>query len=170
MKRLVFIFFLFFCAGFAVNAQTSETISELTPVPPRTGRLLKKLPKGINYGEPWVIEFDVKTDAVKLADGKTGIAVTIQTSIEELVFESVDDKPTARIKIYVRITSKDKTTAGFFEEKMIINGFSVTDLSEGGKHPVTLKKIFALPEGNYKIAVLISDLYGRGVKFVKFQI
>ncbi len=163
-----------FFASFAVKAQTAETVSELTPVSSNIGKFTKNVPKyrdsilGISYK----IEFAVKVGTVNLPDGKKAVAVIIETRTSELVFETVGGQPTARINVYGRITSKDKTTDGFFEEKIII-GATIEELSDVSKmKSVILRRVFALPAGKYQIGVIVRDIITgmRGVKIIKFQI
>ena len=171
MKRLVFIFFLFFCSSLIIHAQTSEIVSELTPVPANAKKFSKKLPKNksiiIIEDDLW---FQVIMHFVKLPDGKRAVAVTIETLNQELAFE-----PTrARINIYGRITSEDKVTDGF-EELLVVNVDKLKDEADFQKiarNPVRLSKVFNLPDGTYQIGVVIKDLVSgnRGIKLVKFQI
>jgi len=172
MKRLVFIFFLFFCASLTAAAQTSEIISALTPVPAYLGKFSKKMLKGDSYYEPLRIEFAVKIEPIDLSDGKKGMAVIIQIPHEEIVFDDWADKPKAKINIYARITSKDKTTDGFLEEKINVDTYARADLMKLGEKPVTLRRILALPEGKYRITVIVRDIIAniRGIKDLKFQI
>lgn len=162
-----------FLAASTIDAQTAASLSELTPVSSNIGKFTKKVPKykGI-LGESYDIKFDVKIENVNLPPAKKAVAVVIETRATELVFEPVSDQPTARTNFYGRITSKDKITDGFFEEKIITEA-SVEELSDVSKmKSVTLRKVFALPAGKYQIGVIVRDLISgmRGVKIVKFEI
>lgn len=172
--KITFLILLLF-AALTINAQTAETLSELTPIPSNIGKFTKNVPKykdrilGISYE----IKFDVKFESVNLSDGKKAVAVMILANrAEEFVFESLDDVPTARLSVYGRITSKDKSTDGFFEEKSTL----IAPLEELNNIPKTRsvisRKVFALPAGNYQIGVIVRDLITkmRGVRIVKFQI
>lgn len=173
MKQLLLILFVALCSCFVVNAQTSDQVSQLTRVASNIGKFSKRLPPDrnriINEDN---LKFNFLTETINLPDNKKGVAVTIKTIYNEVVFENISDKPTARLNIYGRITSEDKTTDGFFEEK-ISESAEVSDLTKKNlKKEIVLHKIFELSEGNYQIGVIIRDIASgiRGVKIVKFKI
>ncbi len=179
MKSIIFLIFLF---SFVIaNAQTSETISELTPVPSNVGKFSGRLP-----GKK--LKFDVKVEFINLPDKKNGIALTIQTHYNELIFESIGGKPTSRLSVYGRIISNDKKIDGFFEEK-ITTSIEIDDLIDTRGKFVTLRKVFELPDGKYQTGIIVRDLLSsydlsyhgdsldsgtsflkRGIKIIKFRI
>lgn len=178
MKSIIFIFFLFAIAFRFVDAQTSETISELTPVPTNVGKFVGRL-SGKN------LKFNAKIELIDLPDGKKGVVVTIKTNYNELPFEPIGGKPTARMTIYGRITSKDKKTDGFFEEKLVVSMTNEELAYSLHDKYVVLRKVFVLPESKYQIGIIVRDHYlyeffdfyagdmlsiRRGIKIIKFQI
>lgn len=173
MKQMFLtILFVLFVFSF-VKAQTSETISELTPVPPNIGKFSKYPPQ---YKSPYVgnykIKFDANAEVINLSDGKKGVAVTIQITNGELNFADIGGRQTAKIKIYGRVTSKDKTIDGFFEEELETFA-DIEELTTGiYKSPVTLRKMFELPAEKYQIGIIVRDRISgmNGVKVIKFQI
>ena len=155
MKTKIFIGLLCLSASLNIKSQTAETTSELTPVPSNIGRFTKNVPKVKNpiLDDDQEIRFDVKVEAVNPANGKKAFAVIIQTTNDQLVFENIGGKETARISIYGRITSKDKKTDGFFEETSTITA-TIEELSDFTKmKPIFLRKVFALPKENTKSAL-----------------
>jgi hypothetical protein len=169
IKLLIILLFAFLNVG----AQTAETLGNLTPVPLTVGKFTKNVPRE-KYAvlKDEKVKFDVKTEPVNLPDGKKAVAVIIQTSAREIVFENIGGAETAKVGFYGRITSKDKKTDGFFEEKIITTA-TIEELTDSIKlKPVLLSKVFALPEGKYQIGVIVRDLISgaRGVKIIKFQI
>ena len=173
MKRLVFIFFLFF-ASLIARAQTSEIISQLTPVPAGTKKVSKMLPEPKNslVKVEGKLIFEIKVESVTLADGKKAAAVIIQTTYDEIVFDIRGEKIDASIDVYARIRSKDKKIDGFFEDKLTVTLDDIKPLESAGKTPVTVRRVFKLPAGKYEIGVVVQNWNSglRGVKFVKFQI
>lgn len=178
MKSIIFLIFLF---SFVIaNAQTSETISELTPVPSNVGKFVGKLP-----GKS--LKIAVKTEPINLSGEKWGLALTVQTNYKELNFENIGGQPTTRLTVYGRITSMDKKIDGFFEER-VITSVKIDDLLNTREKFVTLRKVFELPAGKYQIGIIVRDhflyefsypgdtLLGgtsplkRGIKILKFQI
>ena len=173
MKNILlslFIFLMFFPV--LANAQNSITVSQLIPVASNIGKFSKRLPANrnriINRDN---LKFEIAADSVNLTDNKKGVAVTIKTIYKEVVFDSIGGKLTGRLNIYGRITSDEQTTDGFFEERLSEN-VEKDDLVNGHYKEIVLRKIFELPEGNYQIRVIITDITSgmRGVKGVKFRI
>ncbi len=157
-----------------VNSQKTETVSKLIPVPANIGKFLKYPPKKIRslIVRTYKIKFDINAERINLADSKKGIAVTIKISNKELGFESIDGKQTARISIYGRITSKNRKIDGFFEEGLDTVVTEEALDNDTNKSPLTLRKVFELPEGKYQIGVIVRDITSgmNGVKIFKFQI
>ena len=153
------------------NAQTAETVSSLTPVSPYIGKFTKNVPRANYATTDEKIKFDVKIEPVNLPDGKKAVAILIRTSTREIAFINIGGLYTARVNFYARITSKDKKTDGFFEERSETTA-SVEALANDQVKPVILRKVFALPAGKYQIGVIVRDLIagGHGVKIVKFEI
>ena len=172
MKNILHVGFLCFILVIATNAQTSETVSELTPVPSNIGEFSKRLPvvrnKIINSDN---LKFTVSTELVNLSDNKKGITIVIQVPYKELVFESISGKETTRVSVYGRITSKDKTVDGFFEEKLS-EAVDIKELIDVSNKNVTWRKVYELSEGNYQIGIIVKDIISeiRGVKVLRFQI
>lgn len=106
-----------------------------------------------------------------MSDGKKGIAVTIQTSYDQLIFAKEGGKPTAKINIYGRITSKNKKTDSFFEEQLTAI-VTIEELSDIRGKSITLRKVFVLPERKYQFGISVGDLYSDylGIKVMEFQI
>lgn len=173
MKKFLLILFISFTSFLVLaKAQTLGTVSQLTPVASNIGRFSKRLPANrnliINKDN---LKFEVLTESINLPDNKKGVAVTIKTIYNEVVFENISDKVTARLEIYGRITSEDKTIDGFFEERLSEN-VKVADLTKGLNKEIVLHKIFELSEGNYQIGVIFTDIASgiRGVKVIKFKV
>jgi hypothetical protein len=173
MKQMLLTILFALFVSFIVNAQTSETVSKLSPLSANIGKFSKHPPKKIRdlIIGTYKIKFDVSTELINLADGKKGIAVKIKISNKELGFESIGGKQTARISIYGRITSKNRKIDGFFEEGLD-TVVTEEELANGtNKSPVTLRKVFELPKGKYQIGVIVRDITSgmHGIKVVKFQ-
>lgn len=172
MKRFLLLIFICLISFTVVRTQTSETVSHLIPVASNIGKFSKRLPKlsdrVINKDN---LKFLVSAMPVNLPDNKEGVAITIQASSNDVSFEDIGGDPTARLKIYGRITSKDDKTDGFFEEK-IEEIATIDELVNSIDKKIVLRKVFELPEGNYQIGVIITDVFSgmRGVKVVKFDI
>lgn len=119
MKRSLLILSIILTSFLTVKTQTSEPISQLTPVSSNIGKFSKRLPSNnnrlINTDN---LKFNVSAEPINLPNNKKGVAITIKTIYNELVFENIGDVPTTNIRIYGRITSRDKITDGFFEEKL----------------------------------------------------
>ena len=164
MKQVILALAFSFCAAFSVNAQSSETVSRLTPVPSNIGKFSKNQ---LNNK----LKFDVKAEPVDLPGGKKGIAVTVQARYWELVFEDRGGLQTSILRIYLRITSDDKKTDGFFEERVEtqVEREELVDLKE---KRVTFRRVFELPAGKYQVGVIGTDMRDgyRNAKIVKFQI
>lgn len=172
MKQLISILLFVLFAFSIADAQTAEIISELTPVPSNIGKFTKHVPKPqyeTRYAEK--IKFDVKIDPINLPNGKKAIAITIRITTDELWFENIGGIETARVKFYGRITSKDRQTDGFFEERQDFT-MKIEELADGTVKPVVLRRVFDLPEGKYQIGVIVRDIFsgGQRVKIIKFLI
>jgi hypothetical protein len=167
------LFIILFFAFLNIDAQTAETPGNLTPVPLTVGKFTKNVPPE-KYAvlKDEKVKFDVKTEPVTLPDGKIAVAVIIQTNARDIVFENIGGAETAKVSFYGRITSKDKKTDGFFEEKLNTTA-TIEELTDVTKlKPVMIRKVFSLPGGKYQIGVIVRDLISgaRGVKIIKFQI
>ena len=171
MRKIFFTVFISVFMFVAINAQTSEQISQLTPVAPNIGKFTKKIPKNDSYFDPSNLEFEPKVEVINLPEGKKGVAVIIQTHYKEVVFESIGGKYIARLNVYGRIISRDKTIDGFFEERLSETG-DIDDLVNGANKHVALRKVFELPEGKFQIGIIVKDIASgnRGIKVIKFQI
>jgi hypothetical protein len=172
VKSELFIILLSFFAFLNVNAQTAETISELTPVPSNIGKFTKRARK-IRYLDysPTKVRFDVKIEPVSVSDGKKAVAINIRTKSSEIIFWNMGGVETGVVNFYGRITSKDKKTDGFFEEKITTTA-TVEELAEGKVKAVILRKVFELPPGKYQIGVIVRDNVSgaHSVKIIKFQV
>jgi hypothetical protein len=118
-------------------------------------------------------ESDAKVELVNLSNAKKGIAVIVQTSNRELIFdEGIDGKLKARVNIYGRVTSKNKTTDGFFEEKITVEMDNKSEYTKSLKNQVILRKVLELPKGKYQIVIALTDAFSgyRGIKVIKFQV
>lgn len=172
MKQIFLISFTVLMLFFAIDAQTSEQVSRLTPVASNIGKFSKRLSPDRNriiYEDN--LEFEVSTELVTLPENKKGVVVTIKTLYRELVFQPEADKQTTKVKIYGRITSKDKSTDGFFEE-IIFESARIEELMKGVNKEIVLRKVFELPKGNYQIGVIVKDIASgnRGIQVSKFKV
>ena len=172
MKKILIGFFISLVSTVFIKAQSSETVSELTPVPSNIGKFSKRLPprknRLINKDN---LKFEIITEIVDLSENKKGVAVSIQVPYLEITFQNMGGKPTAMINIYGRITSKDEITDGFFEETLT-EIIEIDELVKAVNKNGTARKVFELPNGYYQIGVIITDRISqmRGVKVVKFQV
>jgi hypothetical protein len=173
VKNKLFIVLFSLSAFLTADAQTVETISEPTPVPSNIGKFTKNVRK-IKYVEydAEKVRFNVKIEPMSLPDGRKAAWFIIQTAASEVFFENIGGEETARVNFYGRITSKDKKSDGFFEEKLIVTA-TVEELGDKSTlKPLILRKIFALLPGKYQIGVVVRDEASgaSGVKIIKFQI
>lgn len=172
MIRICLILSICFLSFSVVFAQSNETVSLLIPVPSNIGKFSKRLPPNRNrFIEKDNLKFEISVEPVNSPNNRKAIAVEIKTTYKELVFENIGGNETARLKFYGRITSKDKTTDGFFEEHLeeLAN---VDDLVNGSNKQVVLRKVFELPDGIYQIGIIITDSASgmRGVKVKRFNV
>jgi hypothetical protein len=153
---------------FTANAQTAETVDELTALPDNSlsfERLVRTVPKS-EFGN---IDLTITTEPIVLPDQTTAVVITIKTIATELVYEDIGGKPQSHLNVYGRITSEDKVTNGYFRERFIAYA-NPEDIAKSKKQPVTLRKVFRLKKGKYKLGVIFRDRYDRGIKKIKFEI
>lgn len=172
MKQILFILFAGLTLLSDVNAQTSEQVSQLIPIASNVGKFSKRLPPDrnriINKDN---LKFKVLVEPTNLPTNKKGVVVTIKISYQELVFTDLGGELTTRVKIYGRVTSKGKSTDGFFEER-ISEIADINELKKGINKEIVLRKVFELSEETYQIGVIITDVESgiRGVKVLKFKV
>ena len=168
-----FLVLYFFLIVVAVKAQTQESISELTPISADSENFrdfAKRLSKSGGWIHSGKLKFNADTQLVTLPNGKKVVVVTIQTMNEELVFESIENKVKSKLRVYGRITSKNKKFDGFFEELKLIEFADDKDLMKLNKSPVLFRKVFELPEGEYQIGIFLHDTINSGKKVIKIEL
>ncbi len=82
MKRLISIFLFVLFAISIAEAQSSEVVSQLKPIPKKFKKFSKKSPKSsYSIVDETNLNFESQIEFVDLPNNKTGIAVNIKTCI-----------------------------------------------------------------------------------------
>lgn len=170
MKKIILISLLIFFGLITSQAQNYETIGILQPLPIKKTEK-SKIKAEENHFEPYGVDFDARTEAVNLPNLTTGFLLIVNIPNRELAFEDKNENSEAYVKIYGRVMSEDKKMGGIFEEKLLIKQ-NKTTIDKAVKTLITYRKIFELPEGKYKIDILVKDdnTGYRGIQSLKFEI
>jgi GWxTD domain-containing protein len=117
------------------------------------------------------LEFDVRTDAFKLADNRVIIAITVQTENRDLVFTDVGGLQTARLNIVGRIVNPTERPVRSFEDSVTTNA-TVAELIEAKNRKSAYSKVVVLEPGRYRVDVIVRDVQSgaAGVRQHSFEV
>jgi hypothetical protein len=174
MKKLIISIVVLLTFLLNVNAQTSEQTSELTPYSIWLQKQYDETKKIRNadyvvFIKPVRIKIKFEIATKMLKTGKNAVSITAETTADEIVFQEVGEKVSARLDYFGRIISKDKTMDGVFEERKDVE---VKVENPTNYFPVFFEKTFELPKGKYTFYFRVTDVFSGNytVKKTKFEI
>ena len=155
-----------------VKAQTSLQTTELIPYTTWLKKRLEETKKFVCIfdlgGKPAKLKAVFEVEPKILQNGETIVLITVKTTTNDVVFEEIDKDIATKIDYFGRITSKDQTIDGVFQDQKIF----VSDEDQLTRlQPITYTKSVQLPIGKYTLNFRISDNSGNfATKKIKFEI
>jgi GWxTD domain-containing protein len=107
------------------------------------------------------LNYDIKTDCLKLTDNRVLVPITIELNTSELQFKREQDFNRAKINIYGKVTTLTNKIAFEWEDE-VIKDFNDIYFPTGKNKPSEYQKIVALPPGQpYKLELVLRDEYSK---------